>query len=115
VGGVDSTLRYSMDFDLWMRFVLAGVPFFAIPAIQAQFRSHSLQKGHSAQWIKHCIEEEALMQNRYGLASEGSLRRLLARQTQRGLKLITSGPYKTLAFRILQRRRFRRFTVDFSG
>lgn len=115
VGGVDPTLRYSMDFDLWMRFVLSGVPFFAISAVQAQFRSHSLQKGHSAEWIKHCLEEEVLMRDRYGLASEGSLRKLLARQTQRGLKLMTSGPYKTLAFRILQRGRLRRFSVDFSG
>src|SRR5262245_378800 len=115
VGGVDPQLRYSMDLDLWMRFVLSGVPFFSVPAIQAQFRSHSLQKGHTPEWIRHCIEEEVLMQDRYGLAEEGSLRALIARQAQRGLKLTTSGPYKTLAFRILQRHRFRRFNVEVSG
>lgn len=114
VGAVDPTLKYSMDLDLWMKFVVSRVRFFRIPAIQARFRSHSMQKGHSVEWIKHCIDEEMLMRRRYGLASTKSLRRLLALQTLRGLKLATSGPYKTLSFRILQRRRLRVFGVDFS-
>jgi glycosyltransferase involved in cell wall biosynthesis len=115
VGGLDAKLRYSMDLDLWMRFVVSGVPFFSVPGIQAQFRTHSLQKGHTTEWINHCIAEEVLMQERYGLAAEGSLRQLFARQTQRALKLVTGAPYRTLAFRVLQRHRFRRFNVEISG
>ena len=114
VGGMDPRLKYAMDFDLWMRFVTSDVRFFAIPAIQAQFRSHSLQKGRSLEWLKHCADEEMLLRRRYSLAREGSVRRLLARQAQRLLRLTTGRVDKTLAFRILQRRRFRPFTVDYS-
>lgn len=114
VGGVDISLQYAMDFDLLMRFVASSVRFFAIPAIQAQFRRHSLQKGHSLEWLKHCDDEALAIERRYGMAPRGSMRRLVARQAQRVLSLTTGCLYKTLAFRILRRRRIREFAVTYS-
>jgi glycosyltransferase involved in cell wall biosynthesis len=114
VGGVDPSLQYAMDKDLWMRFVASDVRFIAIPEIQAQFRSHSLQKGHSLTSLKHCVDEELLIGRRYSMAPMGSMRRLVARQVQRVLRLTTGRLYKTVVFRILRRRRIRVFGVDYS-
>lgn len=114
VGRLDATIQYAMDLDLWMRFFSAGVPFVAIPAIQGQFRRHSMQKGHSVEWLKRCDLEEAAIQRQYHLAARGSLRWKVARQTQRLLSLTLGKYYLTLALRVLRRQRIREFTSSYS-
>lgn len=114
VGGIDQQLRYALDFDLWMRFVVARVPFFTIPAIQAQFRSHTMQKGHNVQWLKHCADEERLMRERYNMAPQGSWQDLLARQVQRMIRLTSFRQYQTVALRVARHGRWRCFAVDYS-
>jgi len=115
VGGLDNSLQYGMDKDLWMKFFLAGIKFIAIPRIQAQFRSHSLQKGHSRDWLKKCNDEELAIECRYGMAPEGSTTRLVARQVHRVLRLTMGRMYYTVLFRIMQHRRIRPFTIDYSS
>lgn len=115
VGGLDLSLQYGIDFDLWMRFVASNVRFFAIPAIQAQFRRHSLQKGHSLEWRQHGCDEALVFERRYHMALQGSIRRRVARQAHRMMSLLTGRPYKTLTFRALRHRRIREFAVPCSG
>lgn len=113
-GEVDTSLQYAMDLDLWMRFITTGTPFVRIPAVQGQFRSHSLQKGHSREWIRTCIADEERVRQRYAMAPIGSVRRVLARQALRALRL-THGHVSTLAFRLRHHRRLRYFNVEYSS
>lgn len=114
VGGVDTSLKYGMDLDLWMRFLAAGVPFFYIPEIQGKFRVHPLQKGHSHTWLQHCREEEDEIWRRYGMAPKGSTPYVIALWVQRLIRLIKGRRHKTMLFRILRHRRVRLFTVNYS-
>lgn len=44
VGGMDASLHYSMDFDLWIRFWRAGVPFQRLPFYLWAWRRHEGSK-----------------------------------------------------------------------
>lgn len=114
VGGLDRSLKYAMDFDLWMRFVACDVQFVRIPHIQGQFRRHPLQKGHSLEWLKHCDEEAIAIERRYSMAARGSVRRLVARQVQRAITLTAGQLYRTWAHRAFRHGRLREFAVTYS-
>lgn len=45
VGGLDRTLQYAMDYDLWIRFAKADARFGQIPHFQGIFRTHPSSKG----------------------------------------------------------------------
>ena len=114
VGGLDPLLRYGMDKDLLMKFLLSGVRFFLISDVQAQFRSHSNQKGHTVEWLKYCDEEERQICTRYQMATNGSLRGLVARQVQRLLRIFYGKAHASLLFRLIHHHRLRRYTVDYT-
>ena len=44
VGGIDPTIFYTMDYDLWMRLALAGVRVVVTPTTLAEYREHAGQK-----------------------------------------------------------------------
>jgi hypothetical protein len=44
VGGLNDSLQYAMDWDLWTRFLDAGARFLRLPTCLAAFRIHPLQK-----------------------------------------------------------------------
>lgn len=44
VGGLDPSLYYTMDYDLWVRLALAGVDVVVVPDILAKYREHEAQK-----------------------------------------------------------------------
>ena len=44
VGGIDPTIFYTMDYDLWMRLALAGIPVVIIDTVLAAYREHPGQK-----------------------------------------------------------------------
>jgi glycosyltransferase involved in cell wall biosynthesis len=44
VGGIDPTIYYVMDYDLWMRFALAGLRVVVIDKTLAEYREHPGQK-----------------------------------------------------------------------
>lgn len=115
VAGIDPSLKYALDLDLWMRLLTAGIRFYSLSDIQGQFRRHSFQKGHSRTWLSHCAKEESEIQRRYDLARRGSTRRFVARQIQRTLFLATGRVHKTLAYRLLRHQRIREFSVTYSA
>lgn len=103
LGGVDTSLQYGMDLDLWLRFFAAGVPFVRVPGYQASFRRHSAQKGHNMEALRQCNIEEAAMRQRYELAQPGTFSYLMARNVRRGLGVMSGAMLKTLAFRLANR------------
>jgi glycosyltransferase involved in cell wall biosynthesis len=103
LGGVDTSLHYGMDMDLWMRFFAAGMPFVRVPGYQASFRRHSQQKGHNREALRQCDIEEAAMRQRYGLAVQGTARYRIARNVRRTLGLLSGSLVVTLAFRLANR------------
>lgn len=48
VGGIDPSMHYTMDYDLWVRLALAGTHIVVLPQILASFRQHADQK--TADW-----------------------------------------------------------------
>jgi glycosyltransferase involved in cell wall biosynthesis len=44
VGGIDPTIFYTMDYDLWMRLALAGLHVVVMPKTLAEYREHPGQK-----------------------------------------------------------------------
>lgn len=44
VGGIDATIFYTMDYDLWMRLALAGLRVVVVPETLAEYREHPGQK-----------------------------------------------------------------------
>jgi glycosyltransferase involved in cell wall biosynthesis len=103
VGGVDPSLQYGMDLDLWLRFQAAGVPFVRVPGYLASFRRHSQQKGHNLEALRQCALEETEMRRRYGLAEPGTREYWLARSARRALGLLSGATLVTLAYRLATR------------
>lgn len=62
VGGVDQSLYYVMDFDLWARFALAGTEVVVVPETLAHYREHGAQKTDDRQALYREMVETA---NRY--------------------------------------------------
>lgn len=103
VGGVDPSLQYGMDLDLWLRFQAAGVPFVRVPGYSASFRRHSQQKGHNLEALRQCALEETAMRRRYGLAEPGTRVYWIARSARRALALLSGATLVTLAYRLATR------------
>lgn len=105
VAGVDPRLHYSMDLDLWMQFLHAGVPFRRVPGMLAQFRRHGEQKGRTAEWLAHCLREEAILAERYGMPSRRSARWKSARLAQRIMSVVSGHAPAAAAFRLIREHR----------
>lgn len=114
VGGLDCSLGYGMDLDLWFRFLTAGVPFAYIPAVQADFRRHPEQKGHSVKWLEVCARERELVYRKYGAAPDGTPLRGVARAAHLAHGLLSGSVLRTLAFRITRHRRLRAFQTSYT-
>jgi glycosyltransferase involved in cell wall biosynthesis len=114
VGGLDTTLHYGMDQDLWLRFDRAGIPFRRVPGYLASFRRHSLQKGHNLEWQRRAESEGALLRRRYGLAEPGSGPYGRARALRRLVGLASGARLVTLAYRLARRGTLREFHPDYS-
>lgn len=70
VGGVDPSFHYTMDYDLWVRFALAGVPVVVLPEPLARFREHGEQKTADRAALHRQMVETA---NRYLASGEVDL------------------------------------------
>ncbi len=114
VGGLDTSLHYGMDLDLWLRFATAGVPFCRVAGYLASFRRHSQQKGHNLEWLRHCDREETLIRDRYLLPALGSASHRRARTVRRVLSLLSGALVVTLAYRIATRRTLREYHPSYS-
>jgi hypothetical protein len=114
VGGMDTTLQYGMDLDLWLRFASAEVPFIIIASYQASFRRHSQQKGHNYEYLRKCEIEEKLLCRRYRLAKRGSIRYVIARNLRRTFGVLSGAIVTSLAYRLAKRRTLLEYNSDYS-
>jgi glycosyltransferase involved in cell wall biosynthesis len=114
VGGVDTSLEYGMDLDLWLKFTSARLPFVLVPGYQASFRRHSHQKGHNLEYLRKCVREEALLRERFSLALPGTLAYGTARMLRRTLAVLSGSMLITLAFRLSARGTLREYHPSYS-
>jgi glycosyltransferase involved in cell wall biosynthesis len=114
LGGIDASLHYSMDLDLWLRFFVAGVPFLRVPGYLSSFRRHSAQKGHNLASLRLCFLEEAALRQRFELTASGTTGHLVARNVRRVLGLMSGATFKTLAFRLANHGTLREYHPSYS-
>lgn len=114
VGGVDTSLQYGMDLDLWFRFHRAGVAFDRVGGYLASFRRHSNQKGHSLEFLRKCESEEALLRQRYGLAAPGTKSYRRARALRRAIGVACGALLLTLGYRLIARGTLREYHPSYS-
>ncbi len=57
-GGLDGTLHYAMDYDLWLRIFLAGMTSVYVPTVISRFRYHGASKSGvgSVQFGYECLD-----------------------------------------------------------
>jgi glycosyltransferase involved in cell wall biosynthesis len=115
VGGLDASLGYGMDLDLWYRFLAAGIPFVYIGALQADFRRHPEQKGHSRKWLELNDRENRLICEKYGVPVGRSYRASAARLFHVAQGALSGATLRTLAFRIAKRHRWKAFSERYSS
>jgi len=103
VGGLDPSLSFAMDFDLVVRFLLAGARVRKLPAILANYRWHPAAKSST---LRDVMEKEICVLVRRHLpaaADEPAWRRFLKKAYYRGLRY--GHEPRSLASALLSRRR----------
>ena len=70
VGGVDPSIYYTMDYDLWVRFALEGTPVVVVPEVFARYREHAGQKTQDRSSLQRQMVDTA---NRYLRAADTPL------------------------------------------
>jgi len=81
VGGVNQKLRFAMDFELTVRFLLGGARVGKIPEVLANFRIHAGAKSSTIRNIMHAEIEEVL--SRLCPTKDGALGRILKKMYYR--------------------------------
>lgn len=114
IGGLNRSLQYAMDRELWLRFQANGFPFVRVPGYLALFRRHSGQKGHTRAWLVHAREERMRLTKIYGLAAANSFEFAVAKQFRRIIGLLNGTRLVTLAYRLVKRRSLREYHPELS-
>lgn len=114
VGGLDVKLKYGMDYDLFCRFLFAGVPFYYTGGYHGQFRRYPTQKGHSKHYLEIMRAEEAERLHKYGFDRVAKPARMLARALQISSRILNGYYINTLSYRLLRRRSIKEFDTSFS-
>jgi glycosyltransferase involved in cell wall biosynthesis len=97
VGGIDPTIYYTMDYDLWMRFALAGLQVVVLDKTLAEYREHPGQKTADLDSLHRQMIETAnryLKHDQVGLSRSAraliatSNRLALNRTSRRGVAIV---------------------------
>lgn len=103
VGGLDATLHYAMDYDLWLRFAQAGARVEVVGWPFAFFRRHAAQKTAT---LDDAIEEQARVRARMTPVAPGATRSM---QIDRRLGALRRSRRPTVA--VLSKRRNKIFSA----
>ena len=115
IGGINQSLGYGMDYDLFCNFLFSGFPFHYTGKYHSQFRKYPSQKGHSKKYLERCRVETVQLQNKYGLSNKSDVIKLLARSIL-FISRVLNGYYLTaLLYRIKTRRSFAEFNTKYSA
>ena len=86
VGGVDPGLRFAMDFDLVIRFLLAGANVRKLPGVLANYRWHPTAKSSTIRDVMEMEICELVRRHLPAVADEPAWRRFLKKVYFRGLR-----------------------------
>jgi glycosyltransferase involved in cell wall biosynthesis len=86
VGGVDAGLRFAMDFDLVIRFLLAGAGVRKLPGVLANYRWHPAAKSSTLRDVMEKEICELVRRHLPAAADEPAWRRFLKKVYYRGLR-----------------------------
>lgn len=82
VGGLDRSMAFAIDYDLWLRMLDAGSYFLSIPEVTGLFRVHEAQKT-TARWVDVGLPEIAGLHRRHLGAEVGEPDMLSAAEDHR--------------------------------
>jgi len=103
VGGLDPSLCFAMDFDLVVRFLLAGARVRKLPGILANYRWHPAAKSSTLRDVMEKEICELVRRHLPAAADEPAWRRFLKKMYYRGLRY--GHEPRSLASALLSRRR----------
>lgn len=86
VGGVDAGLRFAMDFDLVIRFLLAGARVRKLPGVLANYRWHPAAKSSTIRDVMERELHELVRRHLPAAAAESAWRRFLKKVYYRGFR-----------------------------
>jgi glycosyltransferase involved in cell wall biosynthesis len=103
VGGLDPSLSFAMDFDLVVRFLLAGARVRKLPGILANYRWHPAAKSSTLRDVMEKEICELVRRHMPAAVDEPAWRRFLKKVYYRGLRYVHEP--RSLASALLSRRR----------
>jgi len=103
VGGLDPLLCFAMDFDLVVRFLLAGARVRKLPGILANYRWHPAAKSSTLRYVMEKEIYELVRRHLPAAADEPAWRRFLKKVYYRGLRY--GHEPRSLASALMSRRR----------
>jgi len=86
VGGLDPFLRFAMDFDLVVRFLLAGARVRKLPGVLANYRWHRAAKSSTIRDVMEKERNELVRRHLPAVAAEPAWRRCLKKAYYRGMR-----------------------------
>ncbi|MGB2870016.1 MAG: glycosyltransferase family 2 protein [Bacteroidota bacterium] len=114
VGGIDTSLQYSFDLDLFLKFMKEGARFVHTHRFLAGFRRHTDQKGLSRKWLEICDQNTREIERRYSAFRGSRLAQTFARTGHFMLQLATLNYFYTYGFRMLKEGRVKSYDPGYS-
>jgi glycosyltransferase involved in cell wall biosynthesis len=115
LGGIDVSLHYGMDLDLFNNFLFNNIPFYYTGIYMAKFRKYSTQKGHTEKYLEICIYETVIIQNRYGFNKLSLIQKRKARLIQIFQRIWNGYYFILLSFRLFYRGRLKEYNPNYSS
>jgi len=114
VGGIDVSLQYGMDLDLFCNFLFSDIPFLYTGVYMAKFRKYSTQKGHKVNYLEICNQETKIINSKYGFDNNSGLTKKKARMKQIFIRIINGYYLVAFGFRIVHRRTIKEFNPKYT-
>lgn len=115
LGGIDVSLHYGMDLDLFNKFLFNDIPYYYTGIYMSKFRKYSTQKGHSEKFLEICNNETVIIQNRYGFNKLSSIQKRKARLIQIFQRICNGYYFISLSFRLFYRSRLKEYNPNYSS
>jgi glycosyltransferase involved in cell wall biosynthesis len=115
IGGLDITLRYGMDLDLFCNFLFSNVPFLYTGVFMSKFRKYPAQKGHSEKFLEICNLETDVINKRY-LFNLQTIENVRKARLLQIIERLWNGYYlSAFCFRLFMRGRLKEFNTSYSS
>ena len=109
VGGVDRSLQYAFDFDLFMKFLFNNASFIRLKDTLGAFRKHGEQKGRINSWTKIGRDEEKSIAQVYYNQRKSRIIRITAKSIYYFIQIFSLSYFYSLFFRVTHHNRIKRY------